>query len=115
MVVNPDKFQILLINKRKRHHTNEVLQTKEQSKKTVPSLELLSIEIDDKLSFNLHNSKICIYAANKSNAITCSRNLMTFNIKEALINTYFMSNFHYSPLVCMLSSLHRIEKLHKEL
>lgn len=41
MVLNPDKFQILLINKRKRHHTNEVLQTEEQSIKTVPSLELL--------------------------------------------------------------------------
>ena len=69
MVVNPDKFQILLINKRKRHHTNEVLQTEEQSIKTVPSLELLSIEIDDKLSFNLHISKICSSAANQLKAM----------------------------------------------
>ena len=41
---------------------------------------------------------------------------MTFNVKEALINSYFMSNFNYCPLVWMFLSakpLNRIENLQK--
>ena len=43
-------------------------------------------------------------------------NFMTFNVKEALINSYFMSNFNYCPLVWMFSSaksLNRIENMQK--
>ena len=53
MIVNADKFQVLLIDKRKQDHTNEVVQIEEQSIKAVPLVELLGIEVDDKLSFNL--------------------------------------------------------------
>ena len=65
MIVNADKFQVLLIDKRKHHHTNEVVQIEEQR---IKGVELLGIEIDDKLSFNLHISKICNSAANQLNA-----------------------------------------------
>ena len=44
------------------------------------------------------------------------RNFMTFNVKEALINSYFMSDFNYCPLVWMFSiaeSSNRIENLQK--
>ena len=40
-----DKFHILLIDKRKQDHTNDVVQIEEQSMKVVPSAELLGIEI----------------------------------------------------------------------
>ena len=42
---------------------------------------------------------------------------MTFNVKEALINSYFMSNFNYCLLVWMFSSaksLNGIENLQKK-
>ena len=97
MIVNADKFQVLLIGKRKQDHTNEVVQIEEQSIKAVPSVELLGTEIDDKINFNLHISKFCNSAANQLNAMTRLRNFMTFNVKEALINSYFMSNFNYCP------------------
>ena len=41
---------------------------------------------------------------------------MTFNANEALINSYFMSNFNYWPLPWMFSSakpLNKIENLQK--
>ena len=57
MTVNTDKFQVFLNDKRKQDHTNEVVQIEEQSIKAVPLVELLGIEIDDKLSFKLHISK----------------------------------------------------------
>ena len=69
MIVNADKFQVLLIDKRKQDHTNEVVQIEEQSTKAVPLVELLGIQIDDKLSFNIPISKICNSEANQLNTI----------------------------------------------
>ena len=80
------------------------------------TVELFGTEIGDKLSFNLHISKTCNSEANQLHAMTRLRNFMTFNVKEALINSYFMSNFNYCPLVWMFSSaksLNRIENLQK--
>ena len=108
MTVNADKFQVLLIDKTKQDHTKEVVQIEEQSIKAV---ELLGIEIDDKLRFNLHISKICNSVANQLNAVTHLRNSMTFNIKEALINSYFMSNFNYCPVVQMFSSVKSLNRI----
>ena len=114
MIVNADKFQILLIVKKTQDHTNEVVQIEEQIIKAVPSVELLGTEIVDKLIFNIHISKICNSAANELNATTRLRNFMTFNVKKAPISSYFMSNFNYCSLVWMFSSakpLNRIENL----
>ena len=95
MKVNADKFQVLLIDKRKQDQTNEEVQIEQKGIKAVPSVELLGIEIDDKLNFNLHISKICNSASNQLNAMIRLRNFMTFNVKKALINSYLMSNFIY--------------------
>ena len=70
MIVNADKFQILFIDERKQDHTNDAIQIEEQSIRAVPSVELLSIEIDDKLSFKLDISKISNSAANQLNTMT---------------------------------------------
>ena len=87
MTVNADKFQVLLIDKRKQDHTNKVVQIEEQRIKAFPSVELLGMEIDN-LSFNMHISEIGNSAANDSNDMTRLRNFMTFNVKEALINKF---------------------------
>ena len=86
MIVNAYKFPVFLIDKRKQDYTSEVVQIEERSIKAVTSVQLLRIEIDDKLSFNTHISKICNTAANQLNGMTRLRNIMTFNVKEVLIN-----------------------------
>ena len=43
MIVNADKFQVLLIDKRKQDYTKEVVQEEEQSIKAVHSVELPGI------------------------------------------------------------------------
>ena len=68
------------------------------------------------ISFNLRISEICNSAANQLNVMTRLRNFMTFNVKEALRNSCFMSNFNYCPLVWIFSSaksLSRIKNLQK--
>ena len=93
MVVNPDKFQAIILDKRKRDN---------QQIKVVSSVKLLGLQLDDKLNFNLHISNICKSAANQLNALIRLKKFMNFEEKKILINSYFMANFNYCPLVWML-------------
>ena len=80
------------------------------------SVELLGIQLDDKLNFSPHLSNICKSAANQLNALIRLQKFLSFKEKKILINSYFMANFNYCPLVWMFSnavSLKKIENLQK--
>ena len=116
MVINPDKFQAIILDNKKSNHTNIPLTIDNQTIKSVPSVELLGIHLDDKLNFNLHISNICRLAANQLNALIRLKSNLSFNAKRVLINGYIISNFNYCPLVWMFStpkSLKKIESLQK--
>ena len=49
---------IKLLDKRKSDHRNQCIAVNHQNIKVVSSVELLGIQIDDKLNFNLHISNI---------------------------------------------------------
>ena len=68
-IVNPDKFQVIIIDKKKGDHTNENVVIDNKQIKTVPSGELLGIQLDDQLNFIPHISNICKSAANQLNAL----------------------------------------------
>ena len=110
MIVNPDKFQAILLDKRKSGHTNQRIVVDNQYIKVVSSVELLGIQIDDKLNFNLHISNICWSAANQLNALIRLKRFPSFKEKRIIINSYFMANFHCCPLVWMLSSASPLKK-----
>ena len=115
MIVHPDKFQAIVLNKKRSDLTNTNFQVDNQVIKSVSSVELLGIQIDDKLNFSLHR-KICKSAANKLNALIRLKLFLSFHVKEVLINSYIISNFNYCPLVRMFSStqsLNKIENLRK--
>ena len=67
MIVNADKFQAIILNKKRFDLTNTNFQVDNQVIKSVSSVELLRIKIDGELNFNLHVSKICKSAANQLN------------------------------------------------
>ena len=69
MIVNPDKFQAILLDKRKGGHTNQRIAVDNQNRKVVSFVELLGNQIDDKLNFSLHLSNICRSAVNQLNAL----------------------------------------------
>ena len=58
MVVNPDKFQAIILHKRKRDYTDERITVDNQQIKVVSSMKLIRLQLDDKLNFNLHISSI---------------------------------------------------------
>ena len=59
MIGNPDKFQAIVLNKKHSDLTNTNFQVDNQVIKSVSSVELLGIQMDGKLNFNLHIRKIC--------------------------------------------------------
>ena len=101
MIVNPDRFQAIIIDKKKGDHTNENAVIDNKQIKTVPSVELLGIQLDDKLDFSPGISNICKSAANQLNALIRLQKFLSFKEKKILINSYFMANFNYCPLVWM--------------
>ena len=116
MKVNRDKFQAILLEKRKSDHTNQHIVVNNQNITVVSSVELLGIQIDDKLNFKLYISNICRSATNQLNALIRLKRFLGFKEKRILINSYFMANFNYCPLVWMFSSassLKKIENLQK--
>ena len=69
MMVNPGKFQAIIIDKKKKCHTNETLKIGDKIIKASSSVKLLGVQIDDQLNLNLHVSNICRSAANQVNAL----------------------------------------------
>ena len=100
MIVNPGKFQAIILDKKKTNHTQETIKIANKAVKVKSSVKLLGVQIDAEINFNLHVANICRSAANQLN----------------LINSYFYSNFNYCPLVWMFShakSLKKAEALQK--
>ena len=95
MIVNPDKFQVIKIDKKKGDHTNENVVIYNKQIKTVTSVKLLGIQLDDKLNFNPHISSICKSAANQVNSLIRLQKFLSFEEKKILINSYVMAKFNY--------------------
>ena len=82
MIINPDKFQTIILNKKKSDLANIPWTIDNQTINSVPSVELLGIHLDDKLNFNLHISNICRSAANQLNALIRLKSYLNFNAKQ---------------------------------
>ena len=116
MIVNPDKFQAILLDKKKSDLSKRILVIDDENVLSVSSVKLLGIQVDDKLNFNLHISNICKSSANQLNALVRLKKFLSFKTKKVLISSFILSNFNYCPLVWMFSSsksLNKIESIHK--
>ena len=113
VIVNPDKSQVILLDKRKSDYINQHIVVDNQNIKVVSSAELLEIRIDNKLNFNLHIRNICRSAANQLNALIRIKRFLCFEEKKILINSSFMENFNTIQMFSSASSLKKIENLQK--
>ena len=116
MIVNPGKFQAIILDKKKNNHTQEIIKIDKNAVKIKSSVKLLSVEIAAERNFNLHIVNICRTAANQFNALTRLKKFLGFEEKKVLINSYFYSNFNHCPLAWMFShanSLKKVEALQK--
>ena len=114
MIVNPDKFQAIIINKHSRLHESFKLKVGTYEIETQNCVELLGIEIDDKLNFKKHISKLCKKAAGQLNSICRLKRDMNKDAMKVLIESFVYANFNYCPLVwhfCNPQSIRNMEKI----
>ena len=112
MVVNLDKFQAIIVNRKEAQAAHKLIIDNKEIK-TINSIKLLGINIDDQLRFNEHISILCSKAAMQLNALSRLQKYMGKSEKEAIINSFILSNFKYCPLVWHFSSCESIRKIEK--
>ena len=114
MFANPDKFQAIIVNNKKKIRDNYILNINDTENVTTDSVKLLGIEIDNELNFNNHVTTICKKASNQLNALESLQNFLGKIEKEIMLNSFIYSNFNYCPLVwhfCSKKSTNKIEKI----
>ena len=99
MVVNPDKFQVINIDKHKADHKNVEMSIDNEIVKALNTVKLLVVCIDQKLNFNEHIGNICESAGNQLESLQKLKHFLTFDQKKLLVNSYVFSNFNYCALV----------------
>ena len=102
MIVNHDKFQVILLDICRSENSNIEVQIGDEKISSTSPLKLLGFHTDDKLNFNEHINKICKYAGNQLNALIRPKSLLGLKEKEVLVNSYIYSTFSYCSLVWML-------------
>ena len=78
--------------------------------------KLLGVKIDSDLSFSSHLEAILKKASQKTHVLARITPYMSFNKKKMLMNSFFMSQFNYCPLVWMCHSRllnNKINRLHE--
>ena len=103
MIVNTDKFQVILLHKGRSDNTNIEVETGNEKIISTSSVKLLRVHIDDKLNFNEHINKICKSAGNQLNALIRLKSFLGLKEKKVLVNGFIYLTFNFCPLVWMLS------------
>ena len=95
MIVNPDKFQLMLLQ----NSTKQLIQGKLNSNETESEnlVTLLGVTIDNRLSFDDHISKLCNKPSIQLNVIFKLKKYMGQKEFEVVLNSFIYSN--YCPLV----------------
>ena len=113
MIVNPKKFQAIIITRQNRSNHKYCLTINNAEIKSKESVTLLGNEIANKLNFEKHVSTICKKANNQLNAISRIGAHRGQKEKEILINSFVYSNFNYGPLIWHFTTRKGINKIGK--
>ena len=70
MIVNPDEFPVIFLDKRRSNNTNIEVEIRNEKISSISSMKHLGVHIDDRLNFNEHVNKICKSAGNQLNTLT---------------------------------------------
>ena len=117
MIVNPSKFQAIVLSKSKKSIDTTFVIEGHQIKSS-DCVKLLGISIDDKLMFDKHISKLCKKAGGQLNQLCRFKNHLSSLSKKLSINSFIFSNFNYCPLVwhfMSASNTKKVEKIHERL
>ena len=88
MKPNEDECHLLVI-----YHENVAVNLGSSS-----SVDLLGIQIDDKLNFNEHGSKLCKKGYQKLHALARISKFLNKDKLKLIMKTFITSQFNYAPL-----------------
>ena len=117
MIVNPDKFKAILINRFGRSNEDITLTLNENTKiKTENSVILLGIELDNNLEFKNHIEDLIRKAAGQLNYLCRQKQYLNKDSKKILVESFIFANFNYCPLVwhfCSQELMNKQENIQK--
>ena len=111
MIVNPEKFQAIIIDRKNQKNNPQKLTIDKKVITSSENVTLLGLEVDSKLNFDEHISKLCNKSARQLNTLCRIRHLIGLEERKILINSFIYSNFNYCPLEWHFSSRKSINKI----
>ncbi len=115
MQANPSKFQFMFLKSfTSDAEVPEMLEVNDTIIPCKEQVDLLGMTIDQKLKFDKHVDKICKNAARQLNVMYRFKGIFTLKEREAIYNTFILSNFNYCPIVwhfCGKVCTKKIEKI----
>ena len=94
MIVNPDKFQAIVVIRNNKMKDTYSLNINQEVSNSENCVKLLGVEMDNKISFGKHISTIVKKASNQLNAISRIQKFVSFKEKLILLNSFVYSNFN---------------------
>ena len=117
MIANPDKFKAIILKKASIDCNSHIaIKVGDQLIEPTSSVNLLGLEIDDKLNFRNYIKEMCRKAGAKLNAIKRLQCILDEKERKILVDAHVTSQFNYCSTVwhfCGLSEIHKMEKLHE--
>ena len=97
--MNSKKFEFMILSKTRHPEYNLLIDS--NVIKESADVESLGLIIDNKLSFEKHNARLCRTASYKLHALMRIRKYLTFEKARVFGNAFMDSQFNYEPLVWM--------------
>ena len=110
MIVNPEKFQAITIDRKNQTFNPQKLTIDERVITSFQNVLFLGLEADSKLNFDEHIPKLCNESAWQLNALCIIAHLVGSEERKILISSFIYANFNYCPLVWHFSTRKSINK-----
>ena len=112
MKANAEKFQLMFLN-RNEPFVNHSMKVKDTEVHATKSIDILGVELDRNLNFDIHINKICNQTGKQINALKRMKHNLDKKCKTIIYNSYINSNFNYCQVAWMFTSKTNLDKLEK--
>ena len=114
MKANASKFQFMLLSRNEQPVAfNDVIRICDAEIKPSNYVNILGVEIDKDLKFNLHIDEVCRSTGKQINALKRIKHFLEKGCKMTIYNSYINSNFNYCSIVWMLTNKCNMDKLER--
>ena len=114
MIVNPDKFQAIIIDIKNQQNNLASIKINDININFENSVRLLVLEIDSKLNFDKHITQLCKKIAVQVTALSRLKSFLNTAHRKILVTSFIYANYNYYPLVrhfCSKNSMNKIERI----